>query len=108
MIALMTDLRRVRRQSRRTLRAEGNDPNALLVAYLTALLGLALGDEFLPRDIRVHLSGRRPTSLTAEVWGEAWDLDRHSHRIDVKAATFHQLDLDLTPGRGRARVIVDI
>jgi SHS2 domain-containing protein len=108
MIALMTDLRRVRSVETRVLTARGNDPSALLVAYLSELLGLAHGDGFLPRSITVRLTGRPPTALTAEVRGEAWDTTRHPHRIDVKAATYHRLELDLTPGRARARFIVDI
>ncbi|MCI4323026.1 MAG: archease [Thermoplasmata archaeon] len=108
MIALMTDLRRVRGPESRTVEARGGDPSALLVAYLSELLALAHGDGFLPRTITVQLSGRPPTSLRAEIRGELWDTRRHPHRIDVKAATYHQLELDLTPGRARARFILDI
>jgi len=104
--SLMTDLRRVRPRSERTVRASAADPAGLVVAFLNALLVAHSDDGFLARRISARTGGSPPTSVTARVVGESFSSDRHPARTEVKAATFHGLVFD--PTRGRARVIVDI
>jgi SHS2 domain-containing protein len=106
LFALMTDLRKVRARSERVVQASGEDPGGLVVAYLTELIGLHDTDGFVARAIRCRAVGTPPTALLATLRGETWDADRHPERFDVKAATYHQLEVDLT--RLRARVILDI
>jgi SHS2 domain-containing protein len=106
LFALTTDLRRVRLRDQRTVRASADDPAALVVAFLNELIGLSQSEGFLGRRVRAHTVGTPPTAVLATVEGESFDPARHSSRMEVKAATFHHLELDLT--RYRARVIVDI
>jgi SHS2 domain-containing protein len=84
----------------------GVDPESLVVAWLGALLQLEQSSGFLARRLEVRLAGAPPTSLAARAWGEPFDPGRHPRRVEVKAATYHRLRVDLA--RGRARVIVDI
>ncbi|MHB8351688.1 MAG: archease [Thermoplasmata archaeon] len=104
--ALTTDLRTVRPRSMVEVAARGADPEALVVAWLGELLLLEQSTGFLTRRLEAHLAGNPPTSVKARAWGEPFDPDRHPRRIEVKAATYHRLVVDLA--RGRARVIVDI
>lgn len=86
--------------------ASGEDPTSLVVAYLSQLLLLQQEEGFLAREIRARPLGEPPTAVVASVRGEPFDPARHPARIEVKAITFHDLEIDLK--RGRARVIVDI
>jgi SHS2 domain-containing protein len=106
LFSLMTDLRRVRSHEQRAVSASGDDPTALVVAFLTQLLQLHELDDFLVRRIEVRPVGRPPTALVASLEGERFDPARHVARTAVKAVTFHHLVFDV--GNGRARVIVDI
>jgi SHS2 domain-containing protein len=106
LFALMTDLRKVRPTDDRVVQASGPDPPGLVVAFLTQLIGLNAVEGFLAREIRCRPVGSPPTALLAQIRGETFDPDRHSRHFEVKAATFHELVVDLT--RYRARVIVDI
>jgi SHS2 domain-containing protein len=106
LFALETDLRKVRPREERTVRATGIDLPSLVVAYLTALLDVGSADGFLPREIDARLLGDPPNEVVATLRGEPFDLARHSRRMEVKAATYHRLEIDLAGGR--ARVIVDI
>jgi SHS2 domain-containing protein len=106
LFSLMTDLRKVRPLEERAVSASGDDPTALVVAFLTELLLLYAQDSFLARRIEVRTVGHPPTSLVASVAGERFDRARHTARTEVKAVTYHDLVFD--PQRGRARVIVDI
>ncbi len=102
----MTDLRKVRPRADRAVSASGDDPESLVVAFLTQLLQVHEPDGFLGSRIEVRPLGSPPTSLVASVGGEPFDAERHTVRTEVKAVTLHHLVFDLKTGR--ARVIVDI
>jgi len=102
----MTDLRKVRATGERAVQASGVDPAGLVVAFLTQLITLNAVEGFLVREIRCRPVGTPPTALLAQLRGEPFDPARHPRHFEVKAATFHQLVIDLE--RHRARVIVDI
>lgn len=102
----MTDLRRVRSSAERAVSASGSDPASLVVAYLNELLLLQQTEGFVAREIRARPVGNPPTAIIAILTGELFDPARHPARKEVKAVTFHNLEIDLADGR--ARVIVDI
>ncbi len=106
LVALTTDLRRVRRVEERVVQASGTDLPSLVVAWLSEILLLQQTEGFLAREIHARPVGSPPTALVARVEGETFDAARHPRRKEVKAITMHQLAIDLE--RGRARVIVDI
>ncbi|HLY76519.1 MAG TPA: archease [Thermoplasmata archaeon] len=106
LFSLMTDLRKVRAAEDRTVNASGADPVGLVVAFLTQLITLHAVEGFLVREIHCRPVGTPPTALLAQVKGEPFDPARHSRHFEVKAATFHELVLDLATHR--SRVIVDI
>jgi SHS2 domain-containing protein len=106
LFALMTDLRKVRPVEERVIQASGPDPPGLAVDFLTQLITLQAVEGFLVREITCRTVGAPPTALLAQLRGEPFDPMRHSRHFEVKAATFHELVMDLE--RHRARVIVDI
>jgi len=95
----------VQRQARRAVAADADDLPGLLVAWLNQLLVLLNADAFVPAAFEVHeVTDRR---VTADVWGEPVDSSRHRFRLDVKAATYHQLSVRKN-GVWEARVIFDV
>lgn len=106
LFALETDLRQVRPQETRTVRASAEDPTRLVVEFLSQLLLLGQLEGFVGRTVHARTVGDPPTSVLATVTGELFDPERHRRKKEVKAVTWHQLELDLA--RGRLRVIVDI
>jgi SHS2 domain-containing protein len=106
LFALMTDLRKVRGLEERAVNASGSDPGGLVVSFLTQLITLNAVEGFLAREIRCRPIGTPPTALLAQLRGEPFDSARHPRHFEVKAATFHQLVVDLE--HHRARVILDI
>ncbi len=106
LFALMTDLRRVRPCQERVVQASGTDPPSLAVAYLSQLITLNAVEGFLAREIQARPVGDPPTAILARLRGEPFDAARHSRHFEVKAATYHEISVDLI--HHRARVIVDI
>ncbi len=84
---------------------EADDLEGLLVAWLNELLVLLNADGFLPvRWTVLELTDRR---LRADVAGEPVDANRHKFRLDVKAATYHQLQIRKN-SEWQAQVIFDV
>lgn len=95
----------VQRQARRSVAAEAEDLPGLLIAWLSELLVLLNADAFVPAAFDVGEVGDR--RVTADVWGEPVDPSRHHFRLDVKAATYHQLYVRKN-AIWEARVIFDV
>jgi SHS2 domain-containing protein len=106
LFALMTDLRTVRPREERAISASAEDPPGLLVAYLNQLVLLHDTEGFVARSVEVRLVGAPPSALVASLRGERFDPGRHPSHEQVKAVTWHDLQLDLVGGSARA--IVDI
>ena len=82
------------------------DPESLLVAWLNELLYLVDTQRFVPR--RAQITALDGASLTAQLFGDTIDPDRHTMRRMIKAATYHALSLRQADGVWEARVILDL
>ncbi len=91
---------------RREVRAEGEDLEELLVAFLGELLYLHDAEGLLFRRARVLEGPDR--QVRAEVLGEPFDPGRHRIERQIKAVTYHGLRVQKTRGAWRATVILDI
>ncbi|MDQ7819166.1 MAG: archease [Armatimonadota bacterium] len=95
----------VRLQESRRVIVEAEDLPGLLVAWLNELLVLLNGHGFVPGSFEVREVS--PERLEADVRGEPVDPHRHRFRLDVKAATYHQLEVRRND-QWQARVIFDV
>jgi SHS2 domain-containing protein len=88
------------------IQVEAVDPEELLVRWLSELLFLSESRGYLFKDFSFsHLD---QTSLQAEAHGETFDPSRHKLKAEVKAVTYHQVEVKEKDGRWEARVIFDI
>ncbi|MDR7518384.1 MAG: archease [Armatimonadota bacterium] len=87
-------------------RVEADDLPGLLVAWLNDLLNVLSAESFVPKVFVVDEVGEG--RLRATLHGEPTDPARHRFRLDVKAATYHGLEVSETDGRWMARVIFDV
>jgi SHS2 domain-containing protein len=103
---LLTDLNHVRENLSYDLRVEAADREELLVRWLSELLSLSESRGYLFKKFSLsHLSR---TSLRAVARGEAFDPSRHKFKMEIKAVTYHQVELKEKDGKWEARVIFDI
>lgn len=87
-------------------RVEADDLEELLVAWLNSLITMLSAESFVPKTFVVdEVSENR---LRATVHGEPVDPTRHRFRLDVKAATYHMLEVTQTDGGWSAKVILDV
>lgn len=105
MMHFMIPSEAVQSRASRHVTVEADDLSGLLVAWLNELLVLLNADGFIPAAFDVQeVSEHRLSGL---VWGEPVDPSRHKFRLDVKAATYHQLQVRKND-EWEARVIFDV
>jgi SHS2 domain-containing protein len=118
MMSLLIDPAAVRAAEHREIRVGSDDLEGLLVDWLNELLVLLNADGFVPAAFNVTEVSESPnhslrsgsgqaSALVADVSGEPVDPVRHRFRLDVKAATYHQVHVGKND-EWRARVILDV
>ena len=105
MFAFIAELETVQPREVREVRVESADREALVVDWLNELLYRFEAEGFLPRRFEVLEVGS--CWVRARCLGEPVDVRRHRLNAAVKAATYHQLQIQEN-GECRIQVILDI
>jgi SHS2 domain-containing protein len=85
---------------------EGNDRPDLMVNWLREILYLWTGEECLVQSVRIESITEK--QLKARVWVDPFSPDRHKLISEIKAVTYHQVQVYKTCSRWEANVIFDI
>lgn len=105
LVANMVDVSAARAVGEARLEVEAESVERLLFRFLEDVLFLFQTELWVVTDVEVTLPA--PGRLVARVHGEKYDAARHGHVHEIKAVTFHDLEVRLEP-RPEVRVIVDI
>ncbi len=106
MMSLMLDLEKIRPERRVRLAAQGRERESLLVSWLSEILYRVEAEGWAFRSFEV--SEISDTSVRAWGTGEALDPERHVTGAEIKAPTYHMLELREEKGRWTAQVIFDV
>jgi len=106
MMSLMLEPDRVRPQRRIRLSAQGRDGGSLLVSWLSEILFRVEAEGWAFASFEVDSC----SEIAVAGWGAGEPLDaaRHGLKLEIKAPTYHMLELDETDGRWTAQVIFDV
>ena len=88
---LITDNRCLDRNDTLHLTIEGEDKIDLMFNWLRELLYLWNGREFLVAETSVHIVSE--TCFQADIRYDRYEKSRHEIRNEIKAVTYHQLDV---------------
>jgi SHS2 domain-containing protein len=103
---IITDLRRVREDTEKTIRVESSSLEDLMVNWLGELLYLHDVDGLLFKSFSIdELNGGK---MKARARGEAFQEERHVIKTEIKAVTYHQLQVKEERGGWMARIIFDV
>ena len=103
---LITDLRKVRRRVEKRIDIGGESLDRLMVDWLSELLYLHDVENLLFNGFRVESVGE--DGLRAIAKGEPFQEGVHVIKTEVKAVTYHQIEVRREKGRWRAQVIFDL
>jgi SHS2 domain-containing protein len=90
---------------RRQFRLQEDDMETLLVSWLQELLFLLDTEDLLFGRFRVKL---KDLALEATAWGEVFDPEIHTMKTEIKAVTYHQLEVVEDDQGWKTQVIFDI
>jgi len=103
---LITDLRKVRRRIERKIIIEGESLDRLMVDWLSELLYLHDVESLLFKEFKIESVGE--DGLKAIAKGEPFQEGVHVIKTEVKAVTYHRIEVRQEKGRWRAQVIFDL
>lgn len=106
MVSLMLDLEKISPQRRVKLAAQGREPRSLLVSWLSEILYQVETEGWALRSFEV--SEVDDTAVKGWGTGEPLDPGRHATGLEIKAPTYHMLELKEERGRWTAQVIFDV
>jgi len=106
LMMLLTDVAAVEPVEERTVTVTARDRTALLRTWLSELNFLHIHERVLFSAFEV--TALTETELTATVRGEAYEASRHNLYTEIKAVTYHGLDVKHVDGTWEAQVIVDM
>jgi len=107
MVQVMVDPGRLRAVESRRVTVAGGDREMLLVGLLREVLYLYDTARWLCAAAEVVVAADQ-RSLTARLDGEPFDGARHEIATEIKAVTYHGLEVREQAGRWRATVILDL
>ena len=99
----IVDLSTVVPKGEEKIEIEARSADSLLVDYLNELIFIESAMGILFSSFSVNVSGTR---LRSSVRGEKIDRKRHLLKDDVKAVTYHMLELNIE--KGYAKFIIDV
>jgi SHS2 domain-containing protein len=104
LIANMVEVANAKAVGEARLEVTGENIERLLFTFLDDVLDLFYTKMWVFCEVEVRLQG--DTQLTAILRGEAYDPVRHGHVHEIKAMTWHGLEVHRSPPE--VRVVVDI
>lgn len=103
---LITDLKKVRIRTERKIHLEGESLERLMVDWLTELLYRHDVENLLFKEFEIDAIGE--DGLEAIARGEPFQEGIHIIKTEVKAVTYHQIEVGKRDGGWRAKVILDL
>jgi SHS2 domain-containing protein len=104
--AVITDPSEVAAKEKLQLTCMAPNAELLLVDWLNSLIFEMATRNMLFSRFEVHIEGN---NLTAQVWGEALEVERHHPAVEIKGATYTSLKVAKQPdGIWLAQCVVDV
>lgn len=107
----MVDTDTVTSRLQKTIKLQNKEVGALLIDFLNEIIYYKDAEQMLICKFDVDIKHKKENGvyiLTAKIAGEHLDYKKHLLRADVKAATFHMLELKQKGKQWTARVVLDI
>ena len=103
---LITDIDALKGLEACNVQVSGDDWSDLMVNWLREILFLWNGKELLVK--KVQISKLSETALSADIDYDPFDPDQHEIKLEIKAVTYHQIQVSSGPQGWEAKIIFDI
>jgi SHS2 domain-containing protein len=106
MFDLITDIKSLKGADEASLNVKGDDRPDLMVNWLRELLYIWNGKEKLVES--VDIISITENELAAKIKFDSFDPARHSIKNEIKAVTYHQIQVNQVAGGWESRIIFDV
>ncbi len=104
----MVKLETVEAKETEVIKLESDKVEDLLFDWLSELVYLKDAKSILFSDFKLKIEDKQKYFLSGEALGEKINPSKHHLKVDVKAVTYHMLEVKQEQGRWTAQVILDI
>jgi SHS2 domain-containing protein len=101
----MIDLQDVKPDREIKIEAHGNDLHELLFDWLDKVMLLLVADHIVMSEFSVKIDGH---SLTGIAKGEKLNLEKHHYKVEIKAVTYHEMQVQQEGGKAIVRFLLDL
>jgi SHS2 domain-containing protein len=89
------DVKSVEKKTERKIEVSASDLNGLLYNWLEEIIILTITEGFAAQSFNVEITKAGKYFLTASVSGEPIDFDKHHFKLEIKAPTYHLMEIKL-------------
>ncbi|HEX6282077.1 MAG TPA: archease [Nitrososphaera sp.] len=105
----MIDLETVRPKKEIKFSAKGNDLYSLLFDWLDKVMLLLVADRIAMSQFSVKIKQHNNSYLLEGITrGEPLELDRHHYKVEIKAVTYHEMEIKQEKDMITARFLLDL
>lgn len=104
----MIDLATVKPDTRVEISASGHDTYSLLFDWLDKVMLLLVADGMVMSEFKAEISRDGSYFLKGHAMGEKLDLSRHKYKVEIKAVTYHEMQVIEQPGGATVRFLLDL
>ena len=103
------DLRSVRGTREAKINAKGTDLQELLFDWLDKVLLVILVDRIVLCKFKVRIRhSDNHYELDATAYGEPMDLNRHGYKVEIKAVTYHEMEVATKKDNVKLKFLLDL
>lgn len=104
----MIDLKTVTPDREIHVRAEGHDLSELLFDWLDKVMLLLVADGIVMSEFAVIIKRNSVYILEGIAKGEKLDLAKHHYKVEIKAVTYHEMQIEQDDGNFLVRFLLDL
>ena len=93
-VDITLDSEKVEEKEQRTFKVTGKDLRYLLFNWLEEVNYQLITEGFAIRRFALDISKNSEYNLNATAYGEPLDLQKHHFRVEIKAPTFHEMEIN--------------
>jgi SHS2 domain-containing protein len=104
----MIDLKTVRPVGEFRVVAEGHDLHSLLFDWLDKVMLLLVVDGVAMSEFSVKIRHENGYFVEGVAKGEKLNLDRHHYKVEIKAVTYHEMEIRQEKRKSTVRFLLDL
>lgn len=104
----MIDLKKVVPDKEVRITAAGHDLHSLLFDWLDKVMLLLVADGIAMSEFSVKIRQNGGYSLEGVAKGEKLNLGKHHYKVEIKAVTYHEMEIRQGKGKATVRFLLDL